>query len=144
MALDVGDVRTGVALSDAMQIVASPHVVLTETPGPGLATQIAAMAREEEAVAVVVGLPLRQQGDRGPQAEKVLAFCAMLGEELALPIVLCDERFTTVSAERSLIDAGMRRKKRKGVVDKVAAAGILRHALDQAVGARARAKLQQS
>lgn len=144
MALDVGDVRTGIAISDSMQILASPYSVLEEAPGVGLAEKIAAVARAEEAVALVVGLPLSQHGERGPQAEKVVAFCAQLEAQFGLPIVFCDERFTTVSAERSLIDAGMRRKKRKGVVDKVAAAGILRHALDQAVGARARAKLQQS
>jgi len=141
MALDVGDVRTGVALSDALQILASPHSVLSEPPDAALAESVAALATQEEAQAIVVGLPLNKDGTRGPQAEKVLAFAGLLTDQCAVPVILSDERFTTASAERSLIGAGMRRKKRKTVVDKVAAAGILRDALDRAAGARARAGL---
>jgi len=143
MALDVGDVRTGIAISDALQILASPHSVLTASADAALADAIAALATTEEAAAMVVGLPLNKDGTRGPQAEKVLAFSALLAERSAIPVILSDERYTTAAAERSLIGAGMRRDKRKKVVDKVAAAGILRDALDRAAGAKARAARDQ-
>lgn len=131
MALDVGDVRTGVALSDPLQVIASPHSVVQK---PSLDAAIAELKRiitETEPVLIVVGVPLDQEGQHGPRAKKTIAFVERLRAETTVNIVLQDERFTTVAAERMLISADVNRKKRKQVVDKVAATHILRSYMDR-------------
>ena len=131
MALDIGDVRTGVALSDPMRIIASPHAVVPMASTDQAIENLCAMIRETEAVLVVAGLPLNQNGAPGPQAEKVLAFLEQLRQRVDIDIVTQDERFSTAAAERSLIAADMRREKRKKVIDKVAATHILQAYLDR-------------
>ena len=136
MGLDVGDVRTGVALSDPMQMIASPKLVL---PVKDHATDIAALlklAQEEEVTRIVAGVPLNQAGEPGPQANKVLAFVAALRAATPLPVDTVDERFSTAGAQKALILAGARRDKRKQVVDKVAAAQILQVYLDRQAAQR--------
>lgn len=136
MGLDVGDVRTGIALSDPMQLIASPRTVLAVKDE---ATDIAAilkLAQEEEVTCIVAGVPLNQAGSHGPQAEKVLKFVEALRAATPLPVETIDERFSTVSAQKSLIAAGARRDKRKQVIDKVAAAQILQLYLDRAAAQR--------
>lgn len=129
--LDVGDVRIGVALSDPMGIIASPHSVI-ETRSPKKdAEAIGDIVREQEAVRIVAGLPLDREGNVGPQAEKVLAFLDTLRGVTDVEIVTQDERYSTAAAERMLIGAGTRRKKRKKVIDKIAAAHILQTYLDR-------------
>ncbi|HQL95599.1 MAG TPA: Holliday junction resolvase RuvX, partial [Candidatus Hydrogenedentes bacterium] len=86
------------------------------------------------------GLPLEASGDEGPQAAKVREFMEAFTREIPLPVVLQDERLTTVSAERMLISANMRRENRRGVVDKVAAAHILQAWLDRAASRRGAAE----
>ncbi len=136
MGLDIGDVRTGVAISDPMQMIASPKVVIAVKDQ---ATDIAAilkLAKDEEVLRIVAGVPLNQAGAPGPQAEKVLAFLEALRAATTLPVETVDERFSTASANKSLILAGARRDKRKQVVDKVAAAQILQLYLDRQAAQR--------
>jgi putative Holliday junction resolvase len=129
--LDVGDVRTGVAVSDPMRIVATPRVVIdTSSPDAG-AQAIAEIVREEEAALIVVGVPLDREGKRGHQAEKVQSFVDRLGELVEVEIVFQDERFTTAAAQRAMKDAGVKPKKRKKIVDKLAAQQILQAYLDR-------------
>ncbi|GMU91816.1 MAG: hypothetical protein AMXMBFR4_08740 [Candidatus Hydrogenedentota bacterium] len=129
--VDVGDVRIGVALSDPLGIIAQPHsVVQTQSPQQDAAA-IARIAAESGARRIVVGMPLNREGKPGPQAEKVLAFVEVLRQTVDVEIILQDERFSTASAERALIDAGVRREKRKRVIDKVAAQRILQTYLDR-------------
>lgn len=138
MALDVGDVRTGVALSDPMQMIASPHSVVRE---PSLEKTIAALAQliqETEAIRVVVGLPLDRAGQPGPQARKVQGFIERLRTVCPVEIVTQDERFSTAESQRALIAADCSRKKRKQVVDKVAAAHILQTYMDRQAAAQRR------
>ena len=129
LALDVGDRRIGIALSDSLGMIATPHSVYTRVGyGPDV-RHIQALCREAEAVLVVCGLPRNMDGSEGFQAEKVRAFAQQL-EQTGLTVVFQDERLSTVSAHQALIAGGMRREERKGTVDKVAAAVILQAYLD--------------
>ena len=106
LALDVGDVRIGVALSDETQTLASGLATL-QSVGPRKDAQaVAALAREHDVGEVVVGLPLRLDGSLGSQAEKVVAFVERLRRVLRLPVVTRDERLTSVEADERLVEAG--------------------------------------
>jgi putative Holliday junction resolvase len=130
LGLDVGDVRIGIALSDETATLATGLPTLRRA-GPRKDLQaIAAIVAERGVGEVVVGLPRRLDGGVGPQAEKATAFAGSLRELLRVPVALWDERFTTALAERSLIEAGLSRRRRKQEVDKVAAVLILQSFLD--------------
>lgn len=129
LGIDPGDARIGVARSDPTGFLATP--VETVRRGKGDLRRIAAILAEEEAVEVVVGLPRSLSGREGPAAEKVREFAARLARKVApVPVRLCDERLTTVSAEAMLRDRGQKGHKRRSVVDQAAAVLILQHALD--------------
>ena len=131
MALDVGDVRIGVALSDETGTLASGLVTL-KAVGPRKAAQaLAALAREHDVGEVVVGLPLRLDGSTGSQAEKVMVFAERLRRVLRLPVVTRDERLTSVAADERLAEAGVKRRDRKARIDQAAAALILQEHLDE-------------
>ena len=138
LGLDVGDVRIGVALSDPLGIIAQPYEVIQCSSPDADIEAVRVLVEQNEAVRIVVGLPLDQNGEPGPQAEKVLAFIERLREAVSVEILTQDERFSTVSAERALISAGVRRKGRKKVIDKVAAQQILQVYLDRRSNERAR------
>lgn len=131
LGLDVGDVRTGMALSDPMRIIASPHDVIQMTTPREDAEAIRTVVEEYEVVRIVAGLPLDREGNVGPQAEKVLAFLEVLREVVDVEVATQDERFSTVSAERVLLQANVRRKGRKKVIDKIAAQQILQVYMDR-------------
>jgi putative Holliday junction resolvase len=131
MALDVGDVRIGVATTDPLRIIASPHSVIQHTSTEKDVEAIAKLVSDLGVVRLVVGLPLNQHGQPGPQAEKVLQFVDALKAKVDVEIVTQDERFTTAASQRTLIQADMRRKDRKKVIDKVAAQNILQTYLDR-------------
>lgn len=130
LALDVGDVRTGVALSDPLQIIASPHSVIQKPSEDAVLDELGRILQETQPVRIVVGLPLNREGQPGPQAHKIMAFIEKLRAQTTIEIITQDERFTTAAAERMLIAADVRRKKRKQVVDKIAATHILQTHLD--------------
>lgn len=129
LGIDPGDARIGVARSDPTGFLATP--VETVRRGKGDLARIVAIAVEEEAVEVVVGLPRSLSGREGPAALKVREFAAGLARRVApRPVRLVDERMTTVSAEAMLRDQGRKGGKRRAVVDQAAAVLILQHALD--------------
>jgi putative Holliday junction resolvase len=129
LGIDPGDARIGVARSDPSGLLATP--VETVPRGEGDLARIAAIAVEEGAVEVVVGLPRSLSGREGPAAVKVRAFAADLAGRLApLPVRLCDERLTTVTAEGMLRDRGRKGAQRRALVDQAAAVVILQQALD--------------
>ena len=129
LALDVGDRRIGIALSDETQLIATPHSVYNRAGwGPDV-KHIQKLYNDHEAVLIVCGLPRNMDGSVGFQAEKVQSFAEQL-IKAGLPVVFQDERLSTVSAHQALIEGGMRRDDRKGTVDKVAAAVILQSYLD--------------
>jgi putative Holliday junction resolvase len=133
MGIDPGTKRTGVAIGVAG--VAHPLRVLTET-GQELVRRISVLAREEEVAVIVVGNPLRLDGSPGPAADAARALADALAEATGLPVTLWDERLTTSEAERSLVGAGVRRNRRRDVVDKVAASVMLQSYLDAGSPAR--------
>ena len=127
LGIDLGSRRIGVALSDPTRTVASPLEVLERQRNRADDHRaIFALAREHNADVVVVGLPLSLSGDTGPAARGVLDEVAeMKAEAGTITVEVFDERLTTVTAERSLREARMRREARRRVVDKVAAAVML-------------------
>ena len=129
MGLDVGDRRIGIATSDPLEIVASPREVLRRD-GHEIEF-LERFVREEEIELIVVGMPYNEEGQIGPQARKVQAFMTELCGRLDIPVVEWDEHLSTWEAESVLIEAGRRRAERRRVVDKLAAAVILRSYLDR-------------
>ena len=130
MGLDIGEKRIGVALSDPMGIIASALTVIERTTDDAAIKQIIETARRNEVERIVIGLPRSLDGSLGKQAQTVQAFIELFKSYTELPIVTWDERFSTVAAERTLLEAGTRRDKRKKHRDAVAAAFILQGYLD--------------
>ena len=129
LGIDPGDARIGVARSDPSGMLATP--VETVRRGKGDLARIAEILAEEHAVEVVVGLPRSLSGREGPAAVKVREFALELARRVApVPVRLCDERLTTVSAEAMLRDRGRKGAKRRAVVDQAAAVVILQQALE--------------
>ena len=129
LGIDPGDARIGVATSDPSGFLATP--VETVRRGGGDVRRIAELVSEREAIEVVVGLPRSLSGSEGPAAEKARHFARRVARRVApVPVRLCDERLTTVSAEAILREQGRHRAKRRAVVDQAAAVLILQTALD--------------
>ena len=130
LALDVGEKRIGVAISDLSQSLArSLKVVQRGSRQEDFAT-VARLVEEYEVEKVVVGYPRSLDGMAGAQAERVERYAVGLAESLTVPVLLWDERFSTVSAERLMREAGLRSKKKRERIDAVAAAVILQDYLD--------------
>ena len=131
LAIDPGSKRVGLALSDPTATIAQALATVPAEPAGTLVARIAEIARTSDAARIVVGLPRRLDGSRGPEAKAAQAFADALRKESGLPVELVDERLTTVAAERSLIAGGVRREKRKLSVDRVAATLMLQAHLDR-------------
>ena len=125
MAVDLGLVRTGLAVSDELELLASPIGTVTERDLNVLAEKIAATAKEHGVGALVVGLPRNMDGSKGESAERAEAFAEQLRALTGLSVSLWDERLTTVSAIGYLNETNVRGKKRKAIVDTVSATIIL-------------------
>ncbi len=130
MSIDLGDVRTGVAVSDVTGFLAGRSVSITQRDRDKLLDEILAIIEKEKPGEVVLGLPVNMDGTEGPRAEKSRAFGARLQEACGLPIKYMDERGSSISANRILSDAGKKRGKQRAQVDAVAAAIILQNYLD--------------
>lgn len=129
LGIDPGDSRIGVASSDPSGFLATP--VETVRSGGGDVRRLAELVAELGAVEVVVGLPRSLNGSEGPAAEKARRLATRLARRVApVPVRMCDERLTTVSAESILREQGRRGAKRRAVVDQAAAVLILQTALD--------------
>lgn len=129
--MDVGDVRIGVAVSDLMGIIANP--LETYTRKGDLAKDVAyivELAKAHDVSLFVSGLPLGLNGQENEQTRKTREYIDALTEQTDIPVKFMDERFTTLSAERVLIQGNVRRENRKKVIDKVAATIILQNYLD--------------
>ena len=130
MAIDLGDVRVGIAVSDMMGIVANALETYYRKNDEEDFAHILKLIREQNAGVVVVGLPLNMDGSKGPRALAAEEWGGKLAELTQARGVFQDERLTTVTSERVLIESGMRREKRKDVIDRVAATVILQTYLD--------------
>jgi putative Holliday junction resolvase len=129
VALDIGDVRIGIAVSDPTRTIASPVEVITRVGWGPDTRKIRAICDRYETNIILSGLPLNMDGSEGFQAAKVRDFCAQL-EKAGLTVLFQDERLSTVSAEDALLEGNLSRSERKKNVDKVAAAVFLQQWLD--------------
>ena len=125
LAVDYGDARTGLAVCDKGEVLASPVGVIAEWSQERCLEKVAIEAERLGAQQLVVGLPLNMDGSFGPRAEKCREFAETLGQRCSLPVELWDERCTTIAAHQVLNVTDTRGKKRKAVVDAVAAVMIL-------------------
>lgn len=131
LAIDLGRARTGVAICDERECLASPVGTIAEHNTDRLLERVTALVAEQNAARVVVGLPRNMDGTQGESAQRAQAFAAALAERTGLPVDLWDERLTTVSAIGFLNQTNVRGKKRKAVVDTVSAVIILQDYLDR-------------
>jgi putative Holliday junction resolvase len=125
LCLDLGEKRIGVAVGDDQNGLAFPDRVLTRRSAKQDRQAIAQLTREHEAGTVVVGLPLALDGSDNPNAQRARSFAEYLSRVITVPVVLWDERLTTVEATERLAGAGMTGARQKGLVDAVSAAVIL-------------------
>ena len=128
LALDVGDRRIGVAMSEGL--LAMPLSTIDRITEAADIREVLRLAEEYKAQKIVVGMPLSLSGRAGPQAERVARFAESLAEQTSVPIVPVDERYSTVEAERLLRQAGVKPSEEKARVDAAAAAVILQAYLD--------------
>jgi putative holliday junction resolvase len=134
LAVDPGTKRVGVALSDPTGTIAQPLTTVAAEPRETLAGRLAELAREREAERIIVGLPRRMDGSRGPEAKAAGQLADEIRRAARMPVELVDERLTTAAAEKSLLAHGMRRAKRRANIDPVAAALLLQSHLDRRRG----------
>ena len=125
MAIDYGDAHTGIAVSDPTGLLAGFTTVVTAYRPEAVAQRVAELAREHGAEELVLGHPVNMDGSLGPRSEKAKAMQALLEEATGLPVVLWDERRTTIDAHHILYQSGKNAKQRTKVVDAVAATLIL-------------------
>lgn len=130
IAIDLGSRRIGVAVTDGLGLTAQPHATIPRRGGVRDLDAIRDLVRELEAERVVLGLPLSPEGEVGRAAKSAEAFAERLRAVLEVPVELIDESFSTVEAEEVLLQADLSRARRRKVVDRLAAAVILRRWLD--------------
>ncbi len=130
LGFDVGEKTIGVALSDALFMVATPYILISRKKWMQDLEVIKKIISTENVYGVVIGLPLNMDGSEGPKCQSVRQFARNLLKEVDLPIIFWDERLSTVAVTRTLLDADMSRAKRKDNVDKMAASFILQGFLD--------------
>ncbi len=128
--MDVGDRRIGIALSDPLKMIANPYETLFRSDLKSDIAHIVDIVSKSDVELIVSGLPMSLSSGENEQTKKTREFIEVLKQYTDVPIKFADERFTTVSAEKVLIEGGMRRENRKQVIDKVAATIILQNYLD--------------
>ena len=132
LSVDFGDARTGLAISDETRFLASGIGYISPGGIVKTADEVAKIATEQSVSAIVVGHPKNMDGSQGPRAQRAAEFAELLQERLPdMPIVLFDERMTTMAAARYLNETNTRGKKRKGVIDTLSAQIILQNLLDR-------------
>ena len=131
MGLDPGTKTIGVAISDGLRISSTSLETVRRSKFSKDAARLIEISKGRGIVGAVIGLPRNMDGTEGPRAQSVRAFARNVVEHVGLPVVLWDERLTTVAAERTLLEADLSRKRRAEVIDAVAAQFILQGALDR-------------
>ncbi|MDP3314475.1 MAG: Holliday junction resolvase RuvX [Devosia sp.] len=131
LGLDLGTKTIGVAISDGMRYSATPLETIRRTKFTEDANRLLALIKENNAVGLVLGLPLNMDGSEGPRVQSTRAFARNLAQKTDLPIAFWDERLSTAAVTRTLLEADVRRDKRAEVVDKLAASYILQGALER-------------
>jgi putative Holliday junction resolvase len=131
LGLDLGTKTIGVAISDGMRYSATPLETIKRTKFTQDAERIIQLVAENNAVALILGLPLNMDGSEGPRVQSTRAFARNLAQKIDLPIAFWDERLSTSAVTRMMIEADLRRDRRAEIVDKLAASYILQGALDR-------------
>jgi len=131
LGLDLGTKTIGVAISDVERCVASSLETIKRTKFRDDAARLAEIIADFGVGGIVIGLPLNMDGSEGPRAQSARAYARNIVAAIGLPVLLWDERLSTVAAERALIEADTSRKRRAEIIDKVAAAYILQGVLDR-------------
>ena len=131
MGLDIGSKWIGVALSDPIGILATPLTRISATPVEQTVEEIKRLISDNDVARIVAGMPYSMDGSTGHQAQRVQDFLDNLSQHVDVPIEICDERLTSVAAERRMMEAGLGRQKRRDHIDAAAAAVILQGYLDQ-------------
>lgn len=131
LGLDLGDKTIGVAVSDLSRSVATPIEVIRREKFTLDAARLLEIVKTKDAAGLILGFPLNMDGSEGPRVQSTRAFARNLEKLTALPITYWDERLSTVAAERALLEADTSRKRRREVIDQVAAGYILQGALDR-------------
>ncbi|PYK67549.1 MAG: Holliday junction resolvase RuvX [Verrucomicrobia bacterium] len=134
LGVDLGQARTGVALSDELRMLAHPLETIENRSAEKVARRVRQIVAEKEVDCVVVGLPRHMNGSLGPAAEKAQQFVEKLRSLISCEVVTWDERLSTVAAERALRDAGKKTRETRGIRDQVAAQIILQSYLDRLNG----------
>lgn len=130
MGLDVGDTTIGLALSDGTRRVASPLETINRGKFTKDAARMKQLAEQHKVAGLVVGYPVNMDGSQGPRTQSTRTFVSNLEKHLPLPMLLWDERLTTMAVERMMIEADLSRARRAQLVDKLAAAYMLQGLLD--------------
>jgi len=130
LGIDYGKKRIGIALCDPDRIIASPLEMVPNTSGKEVIRTLNALCEKHEVDQIVIGLPLNMDGTIGPIAIYVKEFAEKLKKATPIPVVYWDERLSSKTAEKALIEGGTRREKRKKLIDKIAAQIILQHYID--------------
>ncbi len=143
LGLDIGDARTGVAISDELGIAAHPLCTIHRKSRKAVLAELQELITAHKVERIVVGLPLQLDGETGTQARKVKRFAERLAQQVDLPIVFWDESFTTFEAARILRGTKKRRKKRKQVIDQVAAVLILEGYLEELRTSRGKGQVDE-
>ena len=131
LGLDVGTKTIGMALSDVTRSVATPFDTIRRSKFTADAKTIREVVEKNQVGALVIGFPLNLDGSEGPRAQSTRAFARNLAAHVTVPMVFWDERLSTAAVERHLIEADASRKRRAGIIDRMAAAYILQGALDR-------------
>ncbi len=130
LCLDIGTKTIGLALSDGMRIVATPTETLQREKFTKDAEKLIQMIEEFRICAMVIGLPINMDGSEGPKCQSVRQFATNFLEKYEIPILMYDERLSSVSADKAMLEADYSRRKRKENIDKIAASYILQPVLD--------------
>jgi putative holliday junction resolvase len=131
LALDVGDRRIGVAVSDPTGLLARPLSIISRKDAASDVRAVCRLVSEQKAGKLIIGLPLSLDGHIGPQAEKIQEFAAKLRTLLDVPLEMRDERFSTAAVKEQRLDSGVKKKKRRAPDDAEAAAVILQGYLNE-------------
>lgn len=131
LGLDVGEKTIGLALSDVMRSVATPMETIRREKFSKDVQALTAIIGKHEIAALVVGYPVNMDGSEGPRCQSIRQFCKNLEAHTQLPVLLWDERMSTMAVTRTMLEADLSRQKRAELVDKMAASYILQGALDR-------------
>lgn len=131
LGLDVGEKTIGLALSDVMRTIATPFVTLTRTKMKADSVKLAEIVAKQNVAALIIGYPINMDGSLGPRAQATRDYADALSKFIELPMLLADERLSTMAVTRAIEEAEMSRNRRDDVVDKMAAAYILQGILDR-------------